>query len=158
MMFDAIGIGAFYAVGALAAVTVLLLWRHELDAPILRTVGWSISLVGFCTLSEMLVPDWTPGPVVGSGGYLGTLVGGLLRLHFASVGGLVLAGSALMARLVTLHGLRAGASWLDVGNGRRVQRDTGKRMIFGARRWRVDPRLRRLTLGLGPSPWPAECR
>ena len=100
MIFDALGIGAYYAVLSLAGLTALLLIRREIDAPVIRTIGWSMSLVGICALATMLVPHMTPGPVLGAGGYLGALVAAILKLHFATIGGLLLATSLLISGLL----------------------------------------------------------
>src|SRR5690606_2008893 len=82
-----LGIGAYYLVGSLAIVAVHLLRRQPVDAPYLRALGWIGSLLGLVTLAQMLAPGLTPGPVIGSGGYLGALTSGWLSLHFATFGG-----------------------------------------------------------------------
>ena len=56
-----------------AVLTFLLLVRREIDQPVLRTVGWAISVVGLTTLAALAMPNWTPGPVVGAGGYIGAM-------------------------------------------------------------------------------------
>lgn len=128
VLLEAIGIGAYFAVISLGAVTVLLLMRRRIDSPIARTLGWTAALVGFCTLCDMLIPWMTPGPVIGSGGYLGALAGGILRIHFAQIGGFVIAASTFFGGLLlctdyvlvhlglvlgslTLTGLARGRSW-----------------------------------------------
>ncbi len=100
LVLDAIGLGAYYFVATLGILTLLMLLRRQIDSPVLRTIGWALSLVGLCGVLDMVIPWWTPGPVIGSGGYLGAAVGGLLRLYLATVGGLVLAISALLAGLL----------------------------------------------------------
>ena len=100
IIFDALGIGAYYALISLIALTVLLLRRREIDSPIVRTVGWCMSLVGGCALATMLCPKLTPGPVLGAGGYLGALFATILKLHFAAMGGFLLAASLLVVGLL----------------------------------------------------------
>ena len=46
------------------------------------------------------MPSWSPGPVIGSGGYLGALGAGLLEMHFATVGSLILATSLILGGLL----------------------------------------------------------
>ena len=81
-------------------LTVLLLVRREIDQPMLRTVGWVVSLVGLTTLAALAVPNWTPGPVVGAGGYVGAMGRGLLEMHFAKTGAFIFALSVLAAGLL----------------------------------------------------------
>ena len=114
---------------SLAGLTALLLLRREVDAPIIRTIGWTMSLVGICALATLLVPEWTPGPVLGAGGYLGALVSTVLKLHFATIGGLLLAGSLLFGGLllctdyVLVHvGLFVGSLTLATMSGRPLSR------------------------------------
>ncbi|MCA9184744.1 MAG: DNA translocase FtsK 4TM domain-containing protein [Pirellulaceae bacterium] len=97
LLLEWVGIGAYYLVGSLGIVAVLMLMRRKIDAPLTRFVGWLVSLVGLSTLSSMLVPWLTPGPVIGSGGYLGALGTAILESHFASIGGFILAGSLCLA-------------------------------------------------------------
>jgi S-DNA-T family DNA segregation ATPase FtsK/SpoIIIE len=130
---EALGIGAYYAVISLGILTTLLLMRRDVDSPVLRTVGWVLSLVGFTTLATLLLPWLTPGPVMGAGGYLGALGAGMLKMHFADLGGFILAASIFFAGLllctdyVLLHlGLMLGtltvASLIGM-NGRRTGRE-----------------------------------
>src|SRR3989304_5451345 len=67
-LFESLGYGAYYLAGSLAALTVLLLLRREIDQPVVRTVGWVISLGGLTTLLTLTVPNWTPRPGGGAGG------------------------------------------------------------------------------------------
>ncbi len=97
VMLDALGIGAHYSVASLCVVTVLLLMRREIDSPVVRTIGWILTLVAITTLAEMVLPWVNLGPVVGPGGYLGLLGSGLLRMHFAEIGGLLIALSVFVA-------------------------------------------------------------
>ena len=100
VMFEALGLGAFYTAISLGVLTALLLMRREVDSPVLRTLGWVLSLMGLTTLVTLVAPWMTPGPVTGAGGYLGTLCAGLLRIYFADLGGLILAISFLVGGLL----------------------------------------------------------
>ncbi|MEM9185827.1 MAG: DNA translocase FtsK [Planctomycetota bacterium] len=99
-LFEMMGVGAYYAVASLAVVTVLLLMRRSIDQPVTRTVGWSLSLLGVATLAAMLTPDWSPGPVVGAGGFLGAMGRAWLEANFAAAGAYIFAGSVLLAGLL----------------------------------------------------------
>ena len=65
-LFESLGIGAYYFAGTLFALALLLLRRREINQPILRTIGWAISVAGLATLAALSIPSWTPGPVVGA--------------------------------------------------------------------------------------------
>jgi S-DNA-T family DNA segregation ATPase FtsK/SpoIIIE len=99
-LFESLGIGAYYLAGSLAVLTFLLLVRREIDQPMLRTVGWAASVLGLTTLAALAVPNWTPGPIVGAGGYIGAMGRGLLESHFAQTGAFIFAISVLLAGLL----------------------------------------------------------
>ena len=100
LLLNGLGLGAYYLVLSLGVLDFALLRRRMIDAPIVRSIGWLMSLVAITTLMSMLVPSWSPGPVVGSGGYLGALGRGWLELHFATFGGFILTLSLLVGGLL----------------------------------------------------------
>ncbi|MFT5527998.1 MAG: S-DNA-T family DNA segregation ATPase FtsK/SpoIIIE, partial [Pirellulaceae bacterium] len=100
MLFTGFGIGAYYIVVSLAVIDVMLLRRFSIDSPVLRTTGWISSLVGIVAIAAIVAPQFTPGPVIGSGGYLGALIRGLLYMRFASLGSLILSASFLFGGLL----------------------------------------------------------
>jgi S-DNA-T family DNA segregation ATPase FtsK/SpoIIIE len=100
VLFAGVGYAALYVVGSLVTVSVLLLRRREIDQPVLRGVGWAISLAALSTLLAMVLPRSSPGPEAGAGGYLGALGYALLESHFAMVGAYILALSVLLAGLL----------------------------------------------------------
>jgi DNA segregation ATPase FtsK/SpoIIIE, S-DNA-T family len=93
------GLGAYYLVASLGIFDYHLLRRREIDSPALRMLGWIASLAGLTAILAIAFPTLSPGPVIGPGGYLGALGKSVALLHFATIGGLILAGS------VTLGGL-----------------------------------------------------
>ena len=90
-LFDSFGLGAFYLIGSLAVLDLLLLARREIDEPVLRTIGWGVSLIGVTAVAAMAMPNLSPGPVIGSGGYLGATGQGLLEMQFATAGAYIVA-------------------------------------------------------------------
>ncbi len=89
-LFTGLGLGAFYVLVSLAFLTAVLLARHEVTEPLVRLSGWLLSLTALCTLAQLAVPELSPGPVIGAGGYLGAVGRGLLEMHFASVGAYII--------------------------------------------------------------------
>ena len=78
-----------------------------------------MSLVGLVTLASLVVPNWTPGPVIGSGGYLGALGRGLLEMHFAHAGAFIFTLSVVAAGLLLAtdyHLLRFAAATTSVSS------------------------------------------
>ena len=69
-LFSALGLGAYYLVLSLGVLDAMLLARRPLTQPITRLCGWLISLAGLTTFAAMAVPQLSPGPVIGAGGYL----------------------------------------------------------------------------------------
>ncbi len=100
MLFTTFGVGAYYLVISLAVVDYFLLRRQEIDTPLVRATGWLASFVGIVAIVAILVPGLSPGPVIGSGGYLGALAKGLLHMHFATTGSLILAISLILGGLL----------------------------------------------------------
>ncbi len=99
VLLTAFGLGAHYLVVSLAVLVSVLLARRPVGQPLLRTVGWLLSLAGFSALVAMALPGLSPGPVIGSGGYLGAAGRGLLEANFASVGAYILVVSLILAGL-----------------------------------------------------------
>ncbi len=98
-MYSWFGLAAYYALFSAAVLAVQILRRREIDCPALRMFGWIASLAGVATILAISLPNSSPGPVIGAGGYLGALGKSMTLLHFATVGGLILAAS------ITLGGL-----------------------------------------------------
>ncbi|MCL4207564.1 MAG: DNA translocase FtsK 4TM domain-containing protein [Pirellulaceae bacterium] len=99
-LLTGLGIGAFYLVLSLAVLDFLLLRRHPIDTPLIRGVGWIATLIGITTIAAIVFPAASVGPVIGSGGYLGALGNGLLQMHFATAGSLILALSLVAGGLL----------------------------------------------------------
>ena len=100
LLFQGLGIGAYYLVFSLVVVDLLLLGRREVNSPLLRLIGWLISLVGISTLFAMALPRLSPGPIIGSGGFLGAAGRGLLERHFASMGAYIFVLSLIAGGLL----------------------------------------------------------
>jgi DNA segregation ATPase FtsK/SpoIIIE, S-DNA-T family len=99
-LFSGLGLGAYYLVISLAALDFMLLARKPINQPVTRTIGWLISLAGLTTLVAMALPQFSPGPVIGSGGYLGAAGRGVLEMNFATVGAYILTVSLVLGGLL----------------------------------------------------------
>jgi len=99
-LFSALGLGAYYLVISLGMLDAMLLARKPLTQPITRLCGWLISLGGLTTFVAMAMPQFSPGPVIGSGGYLGAAGRGLLEMNFATVGAYILSFSLILGGLL----------------------------------------------------------
>ena len=62
LLFESTGYGAYYVLASLVVLTVMLLAHREIDQPMVRAVGWMVSLAGLMTFAALVVPNWTPGP------------------------------------------------------------------------------------------------
>jgi len=100
VLLQLFGVCAYYAVASLAVLDVILLMRRPIDQPVVRAVGWGMSLWGFSTLVTILAAELSPGVAIGPGGYLGASGAGLLQMHFARAGTLIVAGSVILAGLL----------------------------------------------------------
>src|SRR5262249_24866596 len=96
-MFPCFGIAAWYVVFSLVVLDYNLFRRQEIDSPALRMVGWIASLFGLSAIFAIAFPWLSPGPVIGSGGYVGALGKAIVLAHFATAGGLTPAGCSLVA-------------------------------------------------------------
>ncbi len=90
LIFTAFGGGGYYLVFSLAVFNVRILRREEVSMPAIRLAGWLATLFGFASVLAMLAPGLSPGPIIGSGGYLGALGRSMVETHFATAGGLIL--------------------------------------------------------------------
>src|SRR4051812_16640173 len=99
-MFSWFGAAAYYVVLSLAIIDFFLLRRRAIDSPALRMLGWLASLAGIATLLAIAVPAWSPGPVIGSGGFFGALGKTMLLAHFATAGGVIIASSLTLGGLL----------------------------------------------------------
>jgi S-DNA-T family DNA segregation ATPase FtsK/SpoIIIE len=95
-----IGLGTYYLLGSLVVVDALLLAHRPVQDRLLRALGWSLSVVGLTALCALAIPGATPGPVIGSGGYVGAVGRALLEMNFASAGSYLVAGSLTLVGLL----------------------------------------------------------
>ncbi|MFN0051807.1 MAG: DNA translocase FtsK [Planctomycetales bacterium] len=88
-LHQAVGMGAWLVLLALALVDVRWFARKAYPDPYTRLVGCAVLLASFCVFLRLAVPGWSASSAVGSGGYVGAWGLALLEAHF-SVGGTTL--------------------------------------------------------------------
>ncbi len=117
LLFANLGFGAYYLLVGLVTLAVALVRTEHTLSPWIRTIGWALSLVGVTCLTSLTLSDLTPGPVTGSGGYLGLLGVGMLKSQFAFFGSILIATGVLIVGLLLWTdylALRVG-HWLLAG-------------------------------------------
>ena len=109
VLLEGLGLGAYYIALSLGVLAGVLLQGHRVEQPWVRAGGWSLSLLGFATVVQLLAPGLSPGPIIGSGGYVGAMGRAFLESHFALTGslilllGLITGGLLLCTDYVLLH-------------------------------------------------------
>src|SRR6516165_61903 len=110
-LYETLGV-AVYALLASWFVLVLLLLREDRWAWSFRLAGWLLLLPCATVIADVVGPDFLGGPLVGSGGALGSLLNAWLEQQFGPLGGFLLFagcfGLGLMLALdfILLAGLR----------------------------------------------------
>ena len=89
-LFDAVGIGSAFIIAGIGGVATALLMRGRLNAPVLRSLGGTLIVLGVCTAASMLPARFEGMPVVGAGGYMGAMSSEWLHEHFAPAGSWIL--------------------------------------------------------------------
>ncbi|MCE9604140.1 MAG: DNA translocase FtsK [Planctomycetia bacterium] len=90
LLLEGLGLGAYYIALSLGVLAAVLLQGKRVEQPWVRAGGWSLSLLGFATVVQLLAPGMSPGPIIGSGGYVGAMGRAFLEAHFALTGSLIL--------------------------------------------------------------------
>ena len=101
LLLEGLGLGAYYLLVSLAGVRCGCCSRGaKWASPGCGLGGWLLSLAGVTTLAALAVPGFSPGPVIGAGGYLGATGKGVLQTQFASVGTYILTVSMILGGLL----------------------------------------------------------
>ncbi len=100
MLIDAIGISVALVVAACGGLSVALLSRGRVNAPVLRSLGGTIVVIAVSTAAGL--SSWQPEgyPAVGAGGYLGAMTSTWLQMHFALPGAWILTLTTLTISLM----------------------------------------------------------
>ena len=132
MLFDAVGLAAAVVIAAAGGGATALLVRGRLNAPVLRSLGGCIVLVGAATVLAMIPGRWEGMPVVGAGGYLGAMTSTWLLERFAPAGAWILSLTALaIGLLMTTDYALLYAGKKVLAGGARVSQ-TGLKRAAGA--------------------------
>lgn len=85
-LLQGLGVGAWYLVLSLAAMTIVLVLRQPIGRPNTRLAGWLLSLFGLVGLVDFVFSTWSPWSLAGPGGYLGLLVRDLCEQRLGYLG------------------------------------------------------------------------
>ncbi|TWT82065.1 DNA translocase FtsK [Planctomycetes bacterium CA13] len=99
-LFDALGLSSALLIAAVGGVATALLHRGKLNAPVLRSLGGTIVILGAATAAGLLPAEIEGMPVVGNGGYLGAMGSTFLLEHFAPAGAWILSMTVLAVGLL----------------------------------------------------------
>ncbi len=99
-LLDALGLAAGLVIAAGGGVATALLYRGRLNAPVLRSLGGTIVVIGVATAGGLLPMQLEQMPVVGNGGYLGAMTSTFLLEHFAPAGAWILASTVIAVGLL----------------------------------------------------------
>lgn len=100
ILFELLGIGAYFLVASLGVLDFVLLTRRDVGQPWLRVLGWLLCLFGITTFAALAAPGLSPGPVIGAGGYLGITGKAMLQSHFANVGAYIITTSTILGGIL----------------------------------------------------------
>ena len=100
MLIAAVGVGIVLIIAACGTAAYTTLSRGGMNAPVLRSLGGTVVLLAI-SAAACLAPLRLDGfPAVGAGGYLGAMVSGFLREHFALPGAWILTLTVLAIGLL----------------------------------------------------------
>ncbi|MGD9126765.1 MAG: DNA translocase FtsK [Planctomycetia bacterium] len=128
LSFEVLGLGTYFLLVSLAVLVVFLLARRPMNEPLLRLAGWLVALLGVTTLAAIAAPGFSPGPVIGAGGYVGATGRALMVGQFGAVGAGILAISLILGGLMLSveYLLLRGFAWTVVLPARRAVRTVNR--------------------------------
>ncbi|MBI5758220.1 MAG: DNA translocase FtsK, partial [Planctomycetales bacterium] len=94
------GLGAWLVFATMVVLDARWMTRRTFADPMFRAFGWLLGFVSLCVTMQALIPGWTRGPIVGSGGYLGAWGLDLCHQHLSSGGTAVLLLTSAVAGLL----------------------------------------------------------
>ncbi|TWU40606.1 DNA translocase FtsK [Novipirellula artificiosorum] len=127
-LFDALGLASALVVAAVGGIATALLGRGRINAPVLRSLGGTIVVLGAATAAGLLKTEISGMPVVGNGGYLGAMGSTLLLEHFAP------AGAWILSLTILTVGLLLTTDYALLYAGRAIMRGSAKVSRSGMRR------------------------
>ena len=99
-MLDALGLASSLIVAAGGGIATALLIRGRMNAPVLRSLGGTVVVLGAATAAHMMPVRLAGMPVVGAGGKLGAMTSAWLLEHFAPAGAWILTLTVLAVGLL----------------------------------------------------------
>lgn len=117
LLVQGLGIGSVMVVTGL---TVLAIWMFRVQSNYVRAsrqLGWVLVILAFTTFVALLDFPMPLSPMIGPGGYLGTMTSTWLNEHFALLGGLLLTMTVFVAGLLlsTDYVVLKAIAWMMFG-------------------------------------------
>nr|WP_235934787.1 DNA translocase FtsK [Candidatus Laterigemmans baculatus] len=129
-LLSGLGVGAVLVVGLLAMTAGIILTKGSVEAPLLRSLGWTLVLIAMVTAASLSGATASGLPVVGAGGWLGAMTSIWLGDHFAS------AGSWILTLTLLAFGLLLSTDYLLIHLGHKVLARGAAASIGGLKRAR----------------------
>lgn len=129
-MLSAVGVGSILVVGLLAMTAGIILAKGRVEAPVLRSLGWTLVLIAMVTAASLSGATASGLPVVGAGGLLGAMTSTWLGDHFA------IAGSWILTLTLLAFGLLLSTDYLLIHLSHKVIARGAAASIGGLKRAR----------------------
>lgn len=116
VMFSGIGLSSYVVLIGMVALGIALFYQQNIQAIWSRSIGWMLVLPGLATLIQIVAPQMTSAPVIGSGGFVGAMMTEFLTAKFAFGGALIVAASVFFAGLLmwTDYWILRWIGWLGI--------------------------------------------
>jgi S-DNA-T family DNA segregation ATPase FtsK/SpoIIIE len=101
------GAGCWFVLLCMLTSDARLFSREGLSRWVSRLLGMALSLTAVCVTLQMLLPDWSGGPLVGGGGYIGAWGLIVLEREFSPAGVYIVIGTLLTSGLLLSGDLSA---------------------------------------------------
>jgi DNA segregation ATPase FtsK/SpoIIIE, S-DNA-T family len=95
LLVDNLGIASALVIAAMGGATTALLFRGSMNAPVLRSLGGTITVPAAATIAALAPISLNGMPVIGNGGTLGAMSSTWLLDHFAPAGAWIISVTTL---------------------------------------------------------------
>jgi DNA segregation ATPase FtsK/SpoIIIE, S-DNA-T family len=135
-LFDGFGFGTMLLLGLLGLTSFKLMTRVGIQAPVLRSLGWTLVGIAMMTAAGLAQTSAAGMPVYGGGGAIGAMTSTWLNDHFATT------GSWILTLTLMVFGLLLSTDYLLVKFGQAVIVNSTKASVGGLKRAHSAARVR----------------